>query len=224
MTKHCFLIIVFSILTNLASGSPNIRESFPYSMYIDGITVGAASPDWTDDESLGGHELRSTNTGLGESLAAKLTSGYTEGNRTLSSGPRRSTWNLQGHTLDLNASPYYLSFIAQTSSNASFRLEFGDSAQNRWMPFKVNVDGSVETGLSNLSESRVTSSPDLWRADTTYLIIAKFSPGTSDSLFLSFYDLSNPDAKYLTEPSTSGDWLLTTNINTELKKGLSTFS
>jgi hypothetical protein len=104
MIKPCFLITAFSILTNLLSGSPNIRESLEYSMYIDGITLGSASSDWTDDDSLGGHELRSTNTGMGESLGAKLTSDYTEGNRTLSSGPRRSTWNLQGHALNLNES------------------------------------------------------------------------------------------------------------------------
>lgn len=213
MIKPCFLITAFSILTNLLSGSPNIRESLEYSMYIDGITLGSASSDWTDDDSLGGHELRSTNTGMGESLGAKLTSDYTEGNRTLSSGPRRSTWNLQGHALNLNESPYYFSFFAQTASDSSFQFEFGDSAQNRWMPLKVNPDGSVETGLHNLSESKAISTPGLWQAGTTYLVVAKFLPGTPDTLFMSFYDLSDPEAKYLKEPSARKDWQLSTNIN-----------
>jgi hypothetical protein len=201
-------LLAASLTAGLLHAAPIASESLSYNALSDGATLGAASADWTDDGALGGHELLDSNSGAGASLGAALTAGYVAGNSTFSESARRSIWNLQGNTLSLEAGPHYISFLAHTNGADSFRFEFGNDSYNRWMPFKVNNDGSVETGVGNFSASNAVSAPSLWQADTTYLVVAKFDPAGGDKSLLSFYDLSDPAAAYLTEPATDGDWLL----------------
>ncbi|MDB2358356.1 hypothetical protein N9V86_04475, partial [Opitutales bacterium] len=209
LPRKTFASLVASMLTaGLLQGAPIATESLSYNALSDGATLGAASADWTDDGALGGHELLDSNSGAGASLGAALTAGYVAGNSTFSQGARRSTWNLQGNTLSLQAGPHYISFLARTNGADSFRFEFGNGTYKRWMPFKVNNDGSVETGVENLSASNAVSAPGLWQANTTYLVVAKFDTTGGDKSLMSFYDLSDPVAAYLTEPATDGDWLL----------------
>ena len=207
-SKNCATFLTAFFTVGWLFGAPIASESLSYNALSDGATLGAASADWTDDGALGGHELLDSNSGAGASLGAASTAGYVAGNSTFSQGARRSTWNLQGNTLSLQSGPHYISFLARTNVADSFRFEFGNDTYKRWMPFKVNNDGSVETGVENLSASNAVSAPGLWQADTTYLVVAKFDPAGGDKSLMSFYDLSDPVAAYLTEPATDGGWLL----------------
>ncbi|MGB1128448.1 MAG: hypothetical protein ACPG4K_00260, partial [Haloferula sp.] len=200
-------------VTGQMAAAPIASESLDYNALSDGATLGAASANWTDDGGLGGHELLDSNAGNGESLGTAFTAGHVSGNRTFSLGPRRSTWDLQGNTLSLEAGPHYISFLAQTNSADSFRFEFSNGTNNRWMPIKVNNDGSVETGMQNLDGSNDVSSPGLWQADKTYLVVSKFDPAGGDKSLTSIYDISDPAAAYVTEPATDGDWLLNGGFN-----------
>lgn len=199
-------------------------ESFSYNALTDGATLGAASADWTDDGTFGGHELQVSNSGAGASLGAALTAGYVSGNSTFSLGGRRSSWNMQGNTLSLAGGPHYISFLARTNGADSFRLEFGNDTVKRWMPFKVNSDGSVETGTNNISSSNSVSLPGLWQADTTYLVVAKFDSTDGAKSSMSFYDLSEANSAYLTEPATDHDWLLNAGFTSGITLNLLEFT
>lgn len=209
-------LLTASLAAALLQGAPIASESLSYNALTDGATLGAASADWTDDGSLGGLELLDSNSGAGTSLGADYTAGYVAGNSTFSLGARRSTWDLQGNTLSLQSGPHYISFLARTNGADSFRFELGNGTYNRWMPFKVNNDGSVETGTVNLSTSNALSASGLWQADTTYLVVAKFDTAGGDKSLMSFYDLSDPAAAYLTEPASAGDWLLNAGFSSGL--------
>lgn len=219
-------LIAFSIfwINSLVflGGGPIAKESFTYNIYADGIfakgaSLGAASEEWSDDATLGGLELRRSNEGFGESLNGESLNNfdYTRGNRTLSEGPRRSIWNLQGESLALDQGSYYFSFLARTSGpNSSFRMELANEELVRWMPFKLNSDGSVETGLYNGHEVNEVSPSGAWEANKTFLIVARFRSGVPDFSNLSIFDLDNPEKNFLSEPLEHEDWLLSSPLNT----------
>lgn len=222
MKKYLVFLIFVVASLHFSWGETIAKESFSYNIYTDGIfakgaSIGAASQEWTDDATLGGLKLRRSNEGFGESLGRTMLEGlaHVAGNRIFSDGPCRSTWSLLGQSLMLDQGSYYLSFLARTSEpNSSFRLEFGNEQFSRWMPFKLNTDGSLETGLYNGYEGNEVSLPGAWKPNTTYLIVARFRSGVPDFSNLSVFDLEDEERSFLTEPVDHEDWRLSSPQNT----------
>ena len=81
---------------------------------------------------------------------------------------------------------YYVSFLARKNATGVFRWEANNSTPAvRWIPLKVNADGSVLTQAGTTAGT--ASAAGVFANSTTYLVVAKFVTGALPNAYVKLF-------------------------------------